>query len=120
MISGSAVETTVLERIATNMPSRRPDMASSTSRCVIAGGSAGRVVGAVVVIGAASVIVFSIHSCTKYTFGYTSSHDECPRSPRAEEAGHLARHPRHRAAALQRARVRRGLDRRDRRGRRRL
>ena len=47
MISGSAVETTVLERIATNMPSSRPDMASSTSRWLIAGGSARVAVGVV-------------------------------------------------------------------------
>src|SRR4051812_1253677 len=35
MIRGSDVDTTVLDKIATSMPSRRPDMASSTSRCVI-------------------------------------------------------------------------------------
>ena len=35
-IRGSAFETTVLESIATNIASRRPDMASSTSRWVIA------------------------------------------------------------------------------------
>src|SRR4051794_33389779 len=35
-IRGSAFETTVLESIATNIARSRPDMASSTSRCVIA------------------------------------------------------------------------------------
>src|SRR3954452_20027274 len=35
-IRGRAFETTVLESIATNMARRRPDMASSTSRWVIA------------------------------------------------------------------------------------
>ena len=35
-IRGRALETTVLESIATNIARRRPDIASSTSRCVIA------------------------------------------------------------------------------------
>ena len=33
MMTGSEVETTVAARIETNMPSRRPDSASSTLRC---------------------------------------------------------------------------------------
>ena len=41
MIDGSAVLTTVLERIATNIASRRPDSASSTSRWLMPSGSAG-------------------------------------------------------------------------------
>ena len=47
MITGSEVETTVEASIETNMPSRRPERASSTWRCVILGfgellGSGGR------------------------------------------------------------------------------
>jgi len=49
-MTGSALETTVLDSMATNIARRRPDMASSTSRCVIAGGSAWVAVGAVVVM----------------------------------------------------------------------
>ncbi|GAB3686433.1 hypothetical protein GCM10028814_26890 [Angustibacter aerolatus] len=36
MMRGSELDTTVLDRIATSMPSIRPDIASSTSRCVMA------------------------------------------------------------------------------------
>src|SRR4249919_497467 len=50
-IRGSAFETTVLESIATNIASRRPDMASSTSRCVIGTVSAGLGCGLVTVAG---------------------------------------------------------------------
>ena len=41
MIFGSDVETTVLDKIATSMPSSSPDIASSTSRCDIARAGAG-------------------------------------------------------------------------------
>ena len=41
MIRGSAVETTVLERIATNIASSRPDIASSTSRWLMASPGSG-------------------------------------------------------------------------------
>ncbi len=40
MITGSEVETTVAARIETNMPSSRPDSASSTLRCDMRGASA--------------------------------------------------------------------------------
>src|SRR3954462_5623306 len=48
MIRGSAVETTVLDRMATNMPSISPDIASSTWRWVMpasltSGGATSRV-----------------------------------------------------------------------------
>src|SRR4249920_714991 len=45
---GSALETTVLDSIATNIASRRPDMASSTSRWVMAPGLASGLVAGLV------------------------------------------------------------------------
>ncbi len=51
MITGSEVETTVLDRIATNMPRSSPDMASRTCRWVMTA------------LGWASVIDDAVGSC---------------------------------------------------------